>query len=162
MAQVCKGICLQCSRPGFDPWLGRSPGEGNGYPLQYSCLKIFMDGGDWLWSRGLQSGRHDQATNTHTPTHTHTHTHTHTQSYVSILCLHNIASQPGTSHLLYISYLTFIIVCSSLGIKIDNNFSIFRPREIWLLVSFPQHNAISWDSDLCYYSNHIFLVVVLT
>ena len=99
---------------------------------------------------------------THTHPHTHTHTHTHTHSYVSILCLHNIASQPGTSHLLYISYLTFIIVCSSLGIKIDNNFSIFRPREIWLLVSFPQHNAISWDSDLCYYSNHIFLVVMLT
>jgi len=31
---MCKGVCLQCRRPGFDPWLGRSPGEGNGYPLQ--------------------------------------------------------------------------------------------------------------------------------
>ena len=27
--------------------LGRSPGEGNSNPLQYSCLENPMDGGDW-------------------------------------------------------------------------------------------------------------------
>ena len=27
--------------------LGRSPGEGNGNPLQYSCLENPMDKGDW-------------------------------------------------------------------------------------------------------------------
>ena len=27
------------------PWLGRSPGEGNSYPLQYSCLENPMDRG---------------------------------------------------------------------------------------------------------------------
>ena len=27
--------------------LGRSPGEGNGNPLQYSCLKNAMDRGAW-------------------------------------------------------------------------------------------------------------------
>ena len=26
---------------------GRSPGEGNGYPLQYSCLENSIDGGAW-------------------------------------------------------------------------------------------------------------------
>ena len=26
---------------------GRSPGTGNGNPLQYSCLENFMDGGAW-------------------------------------------------------------------------------------------------------------------
>ena len=26
---------------------GRSPGEGNGYPLQYSCLENPMDRGAW-------------------------------------------------------------------------------------------------------------------
>ena len=31
--------------PGSIPWLGRSPGEGNGNPLQYSCLENPMDGG---------------------------------------------------------------------------------------------------------------------
>ena len=29
------------------PGLGRSPGEGNGCPLQYSCLENPMDGGAW-------------------------------------------------------------------------------------------------------------------
>ena len=28
--------------------LGRPPGEGNGTPLQYSCLGNAMDGGAWL------------------------------------------------------------------------------------------------------------------
>jgi len=27
--------------------LGRSPGEGNGNPLQFSCLENPMDGGAW-------------------------------------------------------------------------------------------------------------------
>ena len=30
---------------GLIPGLGRSPGEGNGYPLQYSCLENSMDRG---------------------------------------------------------------------------------------------------------------------
>jgi len=29
------------------PGSGRSPGEGNGYPLQYSCLGNPMDRGAW-------------------------------------------------------------------------------------------------------------------
>ena len=32
---------------GSNSGLGRSPGEGNGYPLQYSCLENSMDGGVW-------------------------------------------------------------------------------------------------------------------
>ena len=37
---------------GSIPELGRFPGEGNGNPLQYSCLENPMDRGAW-W--GLQS-----------------------------------------------------------------------------------------------------------
>ena len=33
--------------PGSIPGLGRSPGEGNGNPLQYSCLENPMDGEAW-------------------------------------------------------------------------------------------------------------------
>ena len=33
--------------PGLIPGLGRSPGEGNGYPLQDSCLENPMDRGAW-------------------------------------------------------------------------------------------------------------------
>ena len=32
---------------GSIPGSGRSPGEGNGNPLQYSCLEIPMDRGAW-------------------------------------------------------------------------------------------------------------------
>ena len=33
--------------PGLIPELGRSPGEENGYPLQYSCLEKCLDRGAW-------------------------------------------------------------------------------------------------------------------
>ena len=33
--------------PGSIPGLGQSPGEGNGNPLQYSCLENSMDRGAW-------------------------------------------------------------------------------------------------------------------
>ena len=33
--------------PGSIPGLARFPGEGNGYPLQYSCLENSMDRGAW-------------------------------------------------------------------------------------------------------------------
>ena len=33
----------------FDPWVRRSPGEGNGKPLQYYCLGNPIDRGAW-WS----------------------------------------------------------------------------------------------------------------
>ena len=32
---------------GFDPWVGKIPGGGNGNPLQYSGLKNPMDRGAW-------------------------------------------------------------------------------------------------------------------
>ena len=32
---------------GSIPGSGRSPGEGNGYPLQYSCMENSMDRGAW-------------------------------------------------------------------------------------------------------------------
>ena len=32
---------------GLNPGSGRSPGEGNDYPLQYSCLENPMDRGTW-------------------------------------------------------------------------------------------------------------------
>ena len=33
--------------PGSIPGSGRSPGEGNGYPFQYSCLENSLDRGAW-------------------------------------------------------------------------------------------------------------------
>ena len=49
---------------GSTPGLGRFPGEGNGNPLQYSCLENPMEGGAWcrLLSVGSQRVRHDWVT----------------------------------------------------------------------------------------------------
>ena len=67
----------QRRRLGFSPGLGRSPGEGNGNPLQYSCLENPVDWGAW------QVAVHEVAKSWTQPSacvcsHTHTHTHTNT------------------------------------------------------------------------------------
>ena len=40
------------------PGLGRSPGEANGYPLQYSCLEISIDREAW---RAIYSWDHKES-----------------------------------------------------------------------------------------------------
>ena len=42
-----KASAYNAGDPGSIPGLGRCPGEGNGSPLQYPCLKNPMDGGAW-------------------------------------------------------------------------------------------------------------------
>ena len=50
-AAVCKGFPggSACNEgdPDLIPRSGRSPGEGNGNPLQHSCLENPLDGGAW-------------------------------------------------------------------------------------------------------------------
>ena len=43
-----KASAYSAGDPGSIPGSRRSPGEGNGNPLQYSCLENPMDGGAWL------------------------------------------------------------------------------------------------------------------
>jgi len=42
-----KVSAYNAGNPGSIPESGRSPREGNGTPLQYSCLENPMDGGTW-------------------------------------------------------------------------------------------------------------------
>ena len=42
---ICQ--CGRYKRHGFDSWVGKSPGVGNGNPLQYSCLENPTDRGAW-------------------------------------------------------------------------------------------------------------------
>ena len=44
---VVKNLPANAGDVGSIPGLGRSPGEGNGNPIQYSCLGNPVDGGDW-------------------------------------------------------------------------------------------------------------------
>ena len=42
-----KASACNAGDPGSIPGLGRSPGEGNGNPLQHPCLENPVDGGAW-------------------------------------------------------------------------------------------------------------------
>ena len=43
---------------GSIPWWGRSPGEGNGNPFQYSCQGNSMDRGAWqVTAHGVTKSR---------------------------------------------------------------------------------------------------------
>ena len=46
-ATVVKNLPANAGDVGSIPGWGRSSGEGNGNPLQYSCLENSMDGGAW-------------------------------------------------------------------------------------------------------------------
>ena len=61
VAQTVKHLSINVGDLGSIPGSVRFPGEGNGNPLQYSCLENPMDGGAWcrLLSMGLQRVRHD-------------------------------------------------------------------------------------------------------
>ena len=56
-----KASAYNAGDPGSIPGSGRSSGECNGTPLQYSCLENSMDGGAWwgIQSMGSQSVGHD-------------------------------------------------------------------------------------------------------
>ena len=45
---VVKNPSANAGDAGSIPGLGRSPGEGNANPLQYSCLENPRNGGAWL------------------------------------------------------------------------------------------------------------------
>ena len=47
VAQMVKNLAYNVGDPGLNPGSGRSPGEGHGIPLQYSCLENPMDRGAW-------------------------------------------------------------------------------------------------------------------
>ena len=66
--------------PGLIPGSGRSPGGGNGNPLQYYCLGNPMDRG-WATVHGVSKSQIGLSTHTHT--HTHTHRPTFIMKYVS-------------------------------------------------------------------------------
>ena len=87
---------------GWIPGSGRSPGEGNGYSLQYFCLENLMDRGaqqgivhgvaksqTWL-NTALQGERNQERkvgwfTHKHRLSHTRVHTHTQTHTHTNIL-----------------------------------------------------------------------------
>ena len=56
MAQTVKRLAYNAGGLGSIPGSGRSSGEGNGNPLQYSCLENPMDRGA-RWAIGVAKSR---------------------------------------------------------------------------------------------------------
>jgi len=62
-SSVSKESTCNAGDPSSIPGLERSPGEGNGNPLQYSCLENPMDREAWQTTlHGVTRVRHDLAT----------------------------------------------------------------------------------------------------
>ena len=62
-SSVGKESACNAGGPGLSPRLGRSSAEGNGNPLQYSCLENLMDRGAWqTMVHGVARVGHDLAT----------------------------------------------------------------------------------------------------
>ena len=58
-----EGSACNAGDPSSIPGLGRSPREGNGNPLQYSCLKNSMERGAW-WATGYSPWGHKESATT--------------------------------------------------------------------------------------------------
>ena len=56
-----KASAYNAGDPGSIPGSGRSLGEGNGNPLQYSCLENPMDGGAW-WATSPRGRKESDTT----------------------------------------------------------------------------------------------------
>ena len=86
--------CRRLGNSGWIPELGRSPGEGNGNPLQYSCLENLLGQrsltGYSLWCHEEL----DMTEHLHACVHTHTHTHIHLLTVTPIL----LSPQPLASN----------------------------------------------------------------
>ena len=59
---VVRNLPANAGDMGLIPGWGRSPGAGNGNPLQYSCLENFKDRGDWQAVVHGVAKSHDSAT----------------------------------------------------------------------------------------------------
>ena len=63
VGSVVKNPSANSGDAGSIPGSIRSPGEGNGNPFQYSCLKNLMDRGAWQTTvHGVARVRHDLMT----------------------------------------------------------------------------------------------------
>ena len=106
------------------PGLGRSPGENNGYPLQYFCLENSKD-------RGAQRATvHQVARSQIRSSNYHSHTHIHTSSMLAnffSLWIHQFLFQPAECQSFYASHsicILFVMLCLILLIQcVSSQFS---------------------------------------
>ena len=71
---MVKNLPANAGDMGSIPGWGRSPGGGNGNPLQYSCLENLMDRGVWWATVHGVTNKLDTAKQLSGHVHAHTHT----------------------------------------------------------------------------------------
>ena len=86
---MVKNLPADAGDGGSIPGWGRSPGEGNGYPLQYSCLENPIDRGTWQATYSPWGHRESNMTE-----HTHTH-NKHLKTSVALSIKHLYFSFTG-------------------------------------------------------------------
>ena len=118
---------------GLIPGLVRSPGGGNGNPLQYSCLENPMDRGAW-WAivHGV----------TKSWTQLNTHTHTHTQACMQA---HKI-----------MSVFLFLLIKGFLLLSCDHKEHKLT-REIYKVLTFGDMSSLNFQTD---HSSTVFKVTL--
>ena len=134
-SSVSKESACNAGDPGSIPGLGRSSGEGNGNPLQYSRLENPMDRGAW-WAtaQGMARVRHNLATKPPPPPHSHEYK---PQDFISSplhpfpkppILIHSIPSNPAWAFCLIFFFYYF----SSIQFSHSIVFNSWRPHGLQL------------------------------
>ena len=154
-SSVSKESACNAGAPGSIPGSERSPAEGNGNPLQYSCLENPTDRGAWQATvYGVARVGHDWATK-----HTHTHCSMSGSNCCFLTCM-QISQKEGKviwySHL-FKKFPQFVVIHTVKGFSVVNkaevnvfwNYPAFamiqRMLVIWSLVPLPFLNPV-WTS----------------
>ena len=128
--------------PGSIPGLGRSPGEGNGNPLQYSCLGNPMDRGVWratdFAATGSQRVGHNWATSLMSNDVVHL--------LMCFLTFYVVSLERGLCKSLSIFEKSYLSFCHWVVVVLYI-FSMLKPHEIYdLQIFLPFLGLVSWLS----------------
>ena len=129
-----KVIACNAGDPGSIPGSGGSPGEGNGYPLQYSCLENSVDKDTWRVTVHVVIKSHDWVTNT-------------LSSLVAFFMVQLSHPHMTTGKITALTIWTFVRKVMSLLCSTLSQFVIaFFPRSQCLLISWLQSlSAVIWE-----------------
>ena len=146
-SSVSKESACCAGDPGLIPGLGRSSGEGNGNPLQHSCLENPIDRGAW-WTtvHGVARVGHDLATkSSSSPFHL---------AYVfQFFCLFLLFFLKLLSSVVEKLLYTYMCLCSVMSDSVSMNSSpprfsvhgIFQARILqWVAISFSRGSFRPW------------------
>ena len=124
---------------------GRSPREGNGNPLQCSCLENSMDREAWQATVHGVAKSQTWLSNSHTHTHTHTHTHNDMMDKMLKYKVFGDASLRGGNDLL-----TFMNKLESLNSAVSNSILLTM-----LLPQFPKCTVSSITHSTSITTSHL-------